>query len=185
MFLFFLLLLCYCITHGPPGSLLVAVTVRQQQPRSESSVLCVNHRRCFCVYVYVCALLYVPDVGMECVSQDQCTAAAQQQQYNDSRVVSSRLCASIHGVCMYVCVVVVGAQQEIEPRRHFHVQCNNQTHIVGPQTRCTNYVAVARAAAHTHHWNAYVPPFCLATPPRYQANPPEGVPCIRCIATLD
>ena len=70
---------------------------------------------------------------------------------------------------------VVGAQQEIKPR-HFHVLCNYQTYIVGhtiPGIR--KHTAVAKAVAHTHHWNVSVPPFRLATPPRHQVNSiPEG-----------
>ena len=55
LFLLALLLLCYCITHGPPGSVRAAATARQPPP-----LLCDSHRWCFRVYVYVCALLYVP-----------------------------------------------------------------------------------------------------------------------------
>ena len=58
---FLALLLCCCITHVPLGSVLVAVTVQQQQPRCEPS-LCDSHRRCFCLYVYVYLLLHVPSM---------------------------------------------------------------------------------------------------------------------------
>ena len=36
-------------------------------------------------------------------------------------------------VTVYACMV--GARQEVEPRQHFHVQLNNQTHVVGSHTR--------------------------------------------------
>ena len=39
-----------------------------------------------------------------------------------------------------------GAQQqeEIELRQHFHVQCNHETHIVGPRTKFTKHAAAAK-----------------------------------------
>ena len=99
-------------------------------------------------------------------------AAVRQQRYNGSRVASSCLCASNHGVC------VVGAQEEIEPRRyHFHAQCNNQRHIIGPHTtyrmrrmQQEQNKAVAHIIPGTCRWNACVHPFRLARPPRYQVN---------------
>ena len=73
------------------------------------------------------------------------------------------------------CTLVIGAQQEIESRQHFHVQRNNQTHTVGPHARYTKHTAAAKAVAHTHHWSACVPPFRLTTSTGYQVNPiPEG-----------
>ena len=53
---------------------------------------------------------------------------------------------------------VLGAQQKIELRQHFHVQFNSsQTHIVGSHIRYTKHATVAKVAAHTctQHLNAY------------------------------
>ena len=52
----------------------------------------------------------------------------------------------------------------------------HETHAVRPHARYTKHTAAAKkAAAHTYHWNACVPPFRLATPPGYQVNPtPKG-----------
>ena len=50
------LLLCYCITHGTPGSVHVAGTVQYNSSRAVSSLLCDSHRRCF-KCMCVCALL--------------------------------------------------------------------------------------------------------------------------------
>ena len=46
------------------------------------------------------------------------------------------------------CMCAVGAQYEIEPlQQQFHVQCNNQTHTVGPHTRYMKHTTVAKAVA--------------------------------------
>ena len=93
------------------------------------------------------------------------------QQYNSS----SAMAAVFHALaCVPVvtpCVCVVGAQQEIEPRRYFHVQLDNQAHIVEPNTRYTKHTARAKAIAggsfHTRfisHWNACVHFFYLRRP---------------------
>ena len=75
-------------------------------------------------------------------------------------------------VTVYVCVV--GVQQEREPRQYFHVQCNNQTHIIGPHIRYANHIAVAKAD-HTYYKNGGVLHFGLGMPPGYQVNPiPTG-----------
>ena len=83
------------------------------------------------MYVFVCALLYVPGIvyvrGVCEISKQQ-----QQQQYNASRVSNSCVRASRKGKYCDVCAV--GAQQKIEPRRHFHVQYTKQTHVVGSHT---------------------------------------------------
>ena len=86
---FFALLLCSCITHGPPGSVLVAVTV-QQQLRCETSPLSQSQAVLLCVCVCLCAFVctrYVCVAGM--LSQNHHTAAPQQQWYNSKRRVSS------------------------------------------------------------------------------------------------
>ena len=56
---------------------------------------------------------------------------------------------------MHVCLIDA-QQQEVKPRQHLHVQCNNETHVVGPHTRYTKHTAAAakKAVAHTYHRNA-------------------------------
>ena len=78
-------------------------------------------------------------------------------------------------VTVYVCVV--DAQQGIEPRQHFHVQCNkSNTHRrVSYHTRYTKHTAGAKAVSYvipgTYHWNACVHHFRLATPlGKYEVN---------------
>ena len=82
---------------------------------------------------------------------------------------------------------VVGPQQAVVPRQHFHVQGSNRAHIVGPHTRYTKHhrETVAKAIPHTILWNTYVPPNPLATPPEYQGNPipEENLACIVHILT--
>ena len=112
----------------------------------------------------VCAPLYVP--GSVCAWRVRChkigryTGAPQQQQYNcRSRVSSSCLCASSHGVRVCGC-----AQREIEPRQQqFHVQCNNQTHRVGPHTRYTKHTAGTKAVAQLKNKN-------LSTSAKFQCS---------------
>ena len=99
------------------------------------------------VSVRLCDSLCTRYVCVECVlSQNQYTAAAKQQQYNDSRVSRSCVCASSHGEC-----------------------------IVGPHTRYTKHTAVAKTVAHTYHWDACIHLSRLAALPGYQVNPvPKG-----------
>ena len=206
MFMFPLALLqCYCITHGPPGSMLLAVTVQQQQSCELSRLR--QPQTGICAYVYVCTSVCTRYVCAECavtrsVHTNSTARQQQQQQYNGSCVSNSRPCASGHGVCecgwctaghrnttissrptaavfqtlvlvpvVTVYVSVVGAQQDIETRRYLHVQCNNQTHIVGPHTRYMKHAAVAKAVARTCHRKACVHHDILATPPGFQLNP--------------
>ena len=65
------------------------------------------------------------------------------QQYNGSRVSSSSVCTSSHGVC-----VCGWCTQEIE-LQHEHVQCNNRTHIVGPHTRYTKHTQHQKQSAYS------------------------------------
>ena len=118
--------------------------------------------------VYVCALLYVPDVRAWSV----CCYIINMQQQNSS---SSSMTPAVFQALVLLPVVtlyvtVVGARQEIEPRQHFHVQCINQTHMVGPHTRYSKHTAVAKAVAHTYNWDVYVLPLVLIikTPPGYE-----------------
>ena len=144
---------------------------RHKSSSAVISLLCDSHRRCFCVYVYVRFCMHLD--AWSVLPQNQYTAAARQQQYNASHVQAFAF------VQYSRCMCVVDEQQDTKPRQHFLVQCNNQTHTVGPQTRYTKHTAVAKAVAHTYHGNAHVPPFRHATPPGYQGNPiPEGRPCI-------
>ena len=92
------MLLCYCITHGPQGSVLVAVTV-QQQPRSELSPLCRQQTSLPCVYV-VRVLLYCVYVSGMCVLSQYQDAAARQHQYNVSMF---QAIAFVTVVTVYVC----------------------------------------------------------------------------------
>ena len=73
-----------------------------------------------------------------------------QQQHRSSSTTAavSQALAVVPVVTVYACVV--GSQHEIAPRQHFHVQCKDQTHVVGSQTRYTKHTAAAKAAAHTH-----------------------------------
>ena len=78
---------------------------------------------------------------------------------------------------------MVNAQQEIEPKQQFRVQCNNQTYMAEPHARYTKYTAVAkqyqvalfcsrfltfvvfvRNGPHTSRWKGCVPPFRLRRP---------------------
>ena len=106
MFLFFLgLLLCYCITHNPPGFVLVAAAYNSS--RAMSSFLCDSHRRCFCVYMCarscvcnVCChrhtirptrtvFFYLFKAAAQPHSRNNhYSIAVQQQQYNGSRVLA-------------------------------------------------------------------------------------------------
>ena len=107
--------------------------------------------------------LHVPGMRTdECVlSQDQYTAQHTSSSSSTTPAVLQAL-AVVPVVTMYV--RVAGAQQEVEPRQHVHVQWR-QTHNVGPHTRDTKHTAVAKAVAHTYHGDAYVPTFGFATPP--------------------
>ena len=87
-------------------------------------------------------------------------------------------------VTVYVCVV--GAQQEIEPRQHFHAQCNDQTRIVGPHTRYAKLTAAAEAVhkvAHTVSLERLCSVFSLSDlrrPRDIKANPiPKGDRMVR------
>ena len=106
-----------------------------------------------------------------------CAAARIQQQ--DSRAAGQRQpCFKLFCVCAVAMVCVVGAQQEVEARQHFHVQCTNQTHIVGPHTRYTKHTAVAKAGAHTNRWNALFPLFDLRRPRDIKTTPSQrGMLC--------
>ena len=103
-----------------------------RQPQAVLLCMCMCSRLCMylaCVVWNVCGHI-VTENGREkgwihfskssrsaSQQQNQCTAVAQQQQYNGSRLPSSCLCASspgVPGMCF-----VVGVQQEIQPRQHF------------------------------------------------------------------
>ena len=134
---------------------------------TDGTYLCIRMSGHFCMYQVCLRELYV-------LPHNQYTAAAQQQ-YNGSRASRSSLCASMSR-CM--CVCVVGAQQEIEPRQHCHIQCNNRKQFVGPHTRYTKHTAIAKSVAHTYHWNACVHHVILTTPPGISSRPhPGGEPC--------
>ena len=80
-------------------------------------------------------------------SAECCHEISKQEQHSSSRTtpaVFQRL-AFVPAVTVYVSVV--GAQQEIEPRQHFHVQRNNHAHVVGPHTRYTQHTVVVKAVA--------------------------------------
>ena len=130
---------------------------RYNSSRAVSPLLCDRHRRRLCVCT--CMLLYVPPMyeWSVCCQEQKTTkksgglwfskAAAQpcslkiivQQQYRTA--AQWQPCFKLSPFCQqshaYVCVV--GAQQEIEPRQHFHVQCSDKAHIVGPHTRPTKH----------------------------------------------
>ena len=131
---------------------------RYNSSRVWGSLLCESHRQCFSACG--CAGLSVYRVctsGVRVVTkrlikavhfffrQQPLMLAAtksvkqqQQQQYNQRQPCFKLLC---------LCVVV--AQLEIEPRQHFHVQRNDQIHIVRPHNRHTKHTAAARAVAYT------------------------------------
>ena len=71
-----------------------------------------------------------------------------QEQHSSSTTVGTVFQALAFVPVAMVNVSVVGEQQEIEPQQQFHVQCNNQTYIVGPNIRYTKHTAVAKAVAY-------------------------------------
>ena len=90
--------------------------------------------------MYVCAFLYV------CAWRACCHKVSIQEKHS-----SSTTAGAVFQVVAAVYVCVVGEQQEIEPRKQnkFRVQCNSQTHIVGPHTMHAKHTpASAKAVAH-------------------------------------
>ena len=137
MFLVAQLLLRYCIAHALPWSGLVAVMASQRPPMS--SLVFDSHGRCSCVYVCFYALLY----GV-CAVTSQCSEASQRQQYNGSRVLSSCLCASSHGECVWL------VHSRRSNRDNIFSSDASIKHIVEPLTRYTGHTAVAEAVTQVH-----------------------------------
>ena len=132
------------------------VTTAAAEPRCK--LLCDSHRQCFCVIyqvydVFAFCMYQVCVRGVCAVTKSKpksvrrsSTAAAQPQ---EPYLKLLPLCQQLR------CICVVGGQQEIEPRQQqFHVQCDNQTHIVGPHTRHTKHTAVAKAVARV--WSRFL-----------------------------
>ena len=126
------------------------------------------------------------------LSQNQYTAAAahQQQQHISSNSSTTpavfQVISFVPVVAAYVCVI--GAQQEIEPRQHFHVQRNNQTHNAGPHTVYTKHAAVPKAVPSSSYLVCIIgmpmfPLFRLAASPGYQANPILKENLIHCVVS--
>ena len=181
--LLLLLLLCCCAAAS-----CVAVQAQNVWPSRYNRSRVVSFLFVICVCMFVRFCMYQACVWRVCCHISWYTGTAQQQFNCRSRVSSSCLCASSHGV--WACVV--GAQEEIEPQQQeFNVQCNSPTHR-SDLIPYTKHTAVAKAVAHclsrfltvfvlvrnrphTHHWKGCVPPFRLATPPGYRVNPiPKG-----------
>ena len=80
--------------------------------------------------------------------------AAAMQQQPCSKL--SPLCR--HCVCLWVAHTKL---EEIEPRHHFHVQCNIEAHFVGPHTR---YVYEAYSSISEPSSSSYVSLACLCSP---------------------
>ena len=70
------------------------------------------------------------------------TEAVQQQRYNGSRALCSRLCASSHGVC--VCGWCTTARDQTTATQSL-THLTQQTHIVGPHTRHTKHTTAAKS----------------------------------------
>ena len=60
--------------------------------------------------------------------------------------------------------------QQANTRRGISYQANEAHSSSKSNSSNTPLVAVAKAIAQTHHWNAYIPPFRLKTSAEYQAN---------------
>ena len=55
-----------------------------------------------------------------------------QYEYSTAAAVQCSKVSRVLHQSRYMCVVGAQQQEEIKSRQHFHVQCNNQTYIVGP-----------------------------------------------------
>ena len=104
------------------------------------------------------------------------------QQQHSSSTTTAVLYAFAFVPVVTVYVRVVGAQQEIEPRRYFHVQCNDQTNT----HRRTSY-KVYKAYSSSKSSSSYlvhiigmpmVPLFDMRRPRDTNPIPCEGGPCI-------
>ena len=113
--------------------------------------------------------------GVCAVTKSVYKAVAQQQQCTTQTVFQALAFVPVgHGVC----VRVVGAQQEIEPRQRFRIQCNNQTHIVRSHTRydIRSIQRSSKSGSSYISWERLSSPFRLETPRGYQVNPTHPFP---------
>ena len=99
-----LLLLFYCIIHGPPGSVLLVAVTAQQQPCCDLSPLCLPQTVLLCACLCLGAV-YVP--GM-CAWRVGFHNVSRQQQHRSGSSTTpavfsiSCLCSSSHGVCVWL-----------------------------------------------------------------------------------
>lgn len=156
------------------------------------SLLCLSHRRCLGVYVFGVVRFYLYHVmhaWSVCyqkisIQQHSGSSTATVTQYADNRVSSSCLFASNRGVC--VCGWCPVRYQNTTTLSRPTQRSNTNSRTSKYTRYYTKHAAAAKAIALTRCWNAYGPPFRLATPPEYEVNPvPKGylVPGI-CVVLL-
>ena len=103
--------------------------------------------------VYVCALLYVPNMFGECVlSHNQYLACSS----GTAAAVQPQPCLLflpvVPPVVVGVHVCMVGAQQEIEPRQHFRVQFSVK-HVLSFEQYCSSCPVYAKSCEGDSHWS--------------------------------